>query len=56
MGCEYCHEDRDGYIAPLDKNCHAWLKYPNLLVIKFGKERRECTIRFFPMCGMELKK
>jgi len=48
MGCEYCREDRDGYIIPLDKNCHACLKYPNLLVIKFGKERRECIISFCP--------
>lgn len=54
MSCEYCHEDRDGCVVPLDKNCHAWLKYPNLLVIKFGKERRECVVRYCPMCGREL--
>lgn len=56
MSCEYCHEDRDGYVVPLEKNGHAFLKYPDKLVFKLGKERRECKIRFCPMCGRELSK
>ena len=23
--CEYCHEDLEGYVKPLEKNCHAYL-------------------------------
>ena len=56
MSCEYCREDSDGYVSPLEKNCHAFFKYPDKLVFKFGKERRECKINFCPMCGRELNK
>lgn len=30
--CKYCHEDLNGYTMPLEKNCHAWVAYPNKLV------------------------
>ena len=53
--CEYCHEDRDGYILPIEKNCHAYFGYPNKLILKFGKEWRECKINYCPMCGRNLK-
>lgn len=56
MNCEYCHEDRDGYIRPLDNNAHAYLQYPDKLMLRFGKERRECKIKHCPMCGRELQK
>jgi len=56
MSCEYCHEDRDGYVVPFDKNAHAYWKYPDKLIVQFGKERRECKINYCPMCGRELKK
>lgn len=52
--CEFCHEDADGFVRPLDKNAHAFLKYPNKLAMKFGKERRECVINCCPMCGRRL--
>ena len=55
MSCPYCHEDRDGYIWPLEKNCHAYLRFPNKLVVKFGMRSRECEIQFCPMCGRKLK-
>jgi len=55
MSCEYCHEDRDGYVLPLEKNCHAFLEYPNKLVLRFKKEWRECKINYCPMCGRLLK-
>ena len=52
--CEFCHEDADGFVRPLDKNAHAFFKYPNKLALKFGKERRECVINYCPMCGRRL--
>ena len=52
--CPFCHEDRDGYIIPIEKNCHAFIEYPDKLMLKFGKERRECLINFCPMCGRKL--
>lgn len=56
MNCEYCHEDSDGYVVPLEKNAHAFLKCPNKLIVRFGKERRECKINYCPMCGRALPK
>ena len=54
MSCEYCHEDRDGYICPLDKNAHAYYHYPDALILRFGKEHRECKINYCQMCGRKL--
>ena len=57
MSCEYCHEDRDGYVASLDHRGHLWFKFPNKLVLRFDKNRRyEFEIHFCPMCGRELNK
>lgn len=25
--CEYCHEDSDGYVKPIEKNCHAFIRF-----------------------------
>ena len=25
--CEYCHEDIDGYVKPIEKNCHAFIRF-----------------------------
>lgn len=55
VGCAYCKEDRDGYTMPLEKNAHAWVQYPNKLVIQFGKEIRKCEIKYCPMCGAKMK-
>ena len=55
MKCEYCNQDRDGYSTSLDKNAHAYIAFPNFLVIQFGGQIRKCEIRFCPMCGRELK-
>ena len=55
VGCAYCKEDRDGYTMPLEKNAHAWVQYPNKLVIQFGKEIRKCEIKYCPMCGARMK-
>ncbi len=56
MSCEYCHEDRDGCVACIDRRGHLFFKYPNKLVLSFDKSRTEFEIRFCPMCGRELKK
>lgn len=53
--CKYCHEDLDGYTMPLEKNCHAWVQYPNKLVIYFGGNLRKCEIKYCPMCGRRLE-
>ena len=52
--CPYCHEDADGHVFSIEKNCHAYWKYPNKLVVKFGKEQRECKINYCPMCGRRM--
>jgi hypothetical protein len=55
--CEYCNEDSDGYVKPLEKNCHAF--------IHFGMDGWELSlsakgwhgsakIRYCPMCGRDL--
>lgn len=40
---------------PLEKNAHAWIQYPNKLVIHLGGNLRECEIKFCPMCGRRLE-
>jgi len=55
--CEYCHEDSDGYVRPIEKNSHAWLVRQGRtmkLHICFKGEYRECDILFCPMCGRRL--
>lgn len=56
--CEYCYEDSDGYVRPIEKNSHAWLVRRGKtmkLRICFKGEYRECDILFCPMCGRRLK-
>lgn len=56
--CDYCHEDSDGYVKPIEKNCHAF--------IRFGMDGWEISlsakgwngsakIMYCPMCGRKLK-
>ena len=55
--CEYCHEDSDGYVRPIEKNSHAWLVRRGRtmkLRVGFKGEYRECDILFCPMCGRRL--
>ena len=57
--CIYCHEDSDGYVKPIEKNCHAF--------IRFGMDGWEISlsakgwngsakIMYCPMCGRKFKK
>ena len=52
--CGYCHEDRDGYVIPLEKNCHAYFVFPNEIALRFGKESRGFKVNYCPMCGRKL--
>ena len=55
--CEYCHEDSDGDVRPVEKNSHAWLVRRGRtmkLRVGFKGEYRECDILFCPMCGRDL--
>ena len=57
--CPYCHEDSDGYVTPLEKNCHAFVRRSPIdgwvLSVKYGAWRKDIPIRFCPMCGRRLK-
>lgn len=55
LSCEYCHEDRDGYVTPIEKNAHLYLKHPNKLVLRFDRKWHECQINYCPMCGRNLE-
>lgn len=55
--CEYCHEDSDGYVKPLEKNCHAFISFGMngwALSLKANGWHSECEIRYCPMCGRDL--
>ena len=55
--CEYCHEDADGYVRPIEKNSHAWLVRRGRtmkLRVRFNGGYSECDILFCPMCGRRL--
>ncbi len=55
--CEYCNTDSDGYVKPLEKNCHAFISYGfNGWVLSFrgGGWHGGCKIRYCPMCGRDL--
>ena len=56
--CDYCHEDSDGYVTPLEKNCHAFVTYSPIdgwiLILKANGWHGEARIKFCPMCGRRL--
>ena len=56
--CEYCHEDSDGYVKPLEKNCHAFIRFSMdgwELSMKANRWHGSAKIRYCPMCGRKLK-
>lgn len=56
--CEYCHEDSDGYVKPIEKNCHAFICFGMNgweLSLKANGWHGNAKIRYCPMCGRELK-
>lgn len=57
--CDFCHEDRDGYIKPIEKNCHAFVSFGINgwgLYLQAKGWHNEVQINYCPMCGRELKK
>ena len=55
--CEYCNTDSEGYIKPIEKNCHAFISYGIngwVLSLRGGGWHGECKIRYCPMCGRDL--
>ena len=55
--CEYCHEDSDGYVKPVEKNCHAFIRFGMdgwELSLKANGWHGSAKIRYCPMCGRDL--
>ena len=55
--CEYCHEDSDGYVKPIEKNCHAFIRFGmngRELSLKANGWHGSAKIRYCPMCGRDL--
>lgn len=56
--CDYCQGDTDGFVKPLEKNCHAFIRKSPIfgwiidLSAKGWNGRAE--INFCPMCGRQL--
>ena len=55
--CEYCHEDSNGYVMPLEKNCHAFIRYGMNgweLSLKAKGWHGSAKIKYCPICGRSL--
>lgn len=53
MNCEYCQEDRDGYVRGLDKHGHYYIHNGELRLKRYG-QKDVVKINFCPMCGRQL--
>lgn len=55
--CKYCNEDADGYVKPIEKNCHAFIRFGMNgweLSLKANGWHGSAKIRYCPMCGRDL--
>lgn len=55
--CEYCNEDVDGFVTPLEKNGHAFVRFGMNgweLSLKANGWHGSTKIRYCPMCGRDL--
>ena len=55
--CEYCNEDSDGYVRPVEKNGHAFIRFGMNgweLSLKANGWHGDAKIRYCPMCGRDL--
>ena len=55
--CEYCNEDTDGYVKPIEKNNHAFVRFGVSgweLSMRANGWHGSAKIRFCPMCGRNL--
>ena len=56
--CEYCNEDSDGYVKPIEKNNHAFVRFGMNgweLDLQAKGWHGSAKIKYCPMCGRELK-
>lgn len=55
--CEYCNEDADGFVTPLEKNGHAFVRFGINgweLSLRANGWHGSAKIRYCPMCGRDL--
>ena len=55
--CEYCNEDADGFVTPIEKNGHAFVRSGMNgweLSLKANGWHGSAKIRYCPMCGRDL--
>ena len=55
--CEYCNEDSDGYVKPIEKNNHAFVRFGMAgweLSLQANGWHGSAKIRYCPMCGRDL--
>ena len=55
--CEYCNEDADGFVTPLEKNAHAFVRFGMNgweLSLRANGWHGSVKIRYCPMCGRDL--
>ena len=55
--CEYCNENVDGFVTPLEKNGHAFVRFGMNgweLSLKANGWHGSAKIRYCPMCGRDL--
>ena len=55
--CEYCNEDSEGYVKPIEKNGHAFVRFGMNgweLELKANGWHGSAKIRYCPMCGRDL--
>ena len=55
--CEYCHEDSEGYVRPLEKNCHAFIRFGMdgwELSLQAKGWHGSAKIKYCPICGRRL--
>lgn len=55
--CKYCNEDADGFVTPIEKNGHAFVRFGMNgweLSLKANGWHGNAKIRYCPMCGRDL--
>lgn len=55
--CEYCNEDVDGFVTPMEKNGHAFIRFGMNgweLSLRAKGWHGSAKIRYCPMCGRDL--
>lgn len=55
--CEYCNKDYDGYVKPIEKNGHAFIRFGMNgweLSLKANGWHGSAKIRYCQMCGRDL--